>query len=81
MQRAFRHDIILKNYNHRYEKQEEIMKIGFLYAGQGAQHVGMGKDLYEAYPEFREVFDNVKLDFDVKECCFDGPIEKLGQTR
>ena len=44
------------------------MKIGFLYAGQGAQHVGMGKDLYEAYPEFREVFDNVKLDFDVKEC-------------
>ena len=57
------------------------MKIGFLYAGQGAQHVGMGKDLYEAYPEFREVFDNVKLDFDVKECCFDGPIEKLGQTR
>ena len=54
------------------------MKIGFLYAGQGAQHVGMGKDLYEAYPEFREVFDNVKLDFDVKECCFDGPIEKLG---
>ena len=42
------------------------MKIGFLYAGQGAQHVGMGKDLYEAYPEFREVFDNVKLDFDVK---------------
>ena len=40
------------------------MKIGFLYAGQGAQHVGMGKDLYEAYPEFREVFDNVKLDFE-----------------
>ena len=37
------------------DKQEEIMKIGFLYAGQGAQHVGMGKDLYEAYPEFREV--------------------------
>ena len=23
----------------------------------------LGKDLYEAYPEFREVFDNVKLDF------------------
>ena len=52
------------------------MKIGFLYAGQGAQHVGMGKDLYEAYPEFREVFDNVKLDFDVKECCFDGSLDR-----
>ena len=57
------------------------MKVGFLYAGQGSQHVGMGKDLYEAYPEFKETFDNVNVGFDVKECCFDGPIEKLGQTR
>lgn len=57
------------------------MKIGFLYAGQGAQHVGMGKDLYEAYPEFRETFDRIQLDFDVKSCCFDGPMEMLGQTR
>ena len=31
------------------------MKIGFLYAGQGAQHVGMGKDLYDAYHSYREV--------------------------
>lgn len=57
------------------------MKIGFLYAGQGSQHVGMGKDLYDAYPEFREVFDNINLDFDVKKCCFEGPQEQLGQTR
>ena len=57
------------------------MKIGFLYAGQGSQHVGMGKDLYDNYPEFAEVFDNVELDFDVKKCCFEGPIEQLGQTR
>lgn len=57
------------------------MKIGFLYAGQGSQHVGMGKDLYETYPEFRETFDNVNVGFDVRECCFEGPIEKLGQTR
>ncbi len=57
------------------------MKIGFLYAGQGSQNVGMGKDLYDAYPEFQEVFDNIKLDFDVKNCCFEGPIEQLGQTR
>lgn len=57
------------------------MKIGFLYAGQGAQHVGMGKDLYEAYPEFKETFDNLNLDFDVKSVCFDGPEEQLNQTR
>lgn len=57
------------------------MKIGFLYAGQGAQHVGMGKDLYETYPEFKEVFDGLSLDFDVKKCCFEGPEEQLNQTR
>ncbi len=57
------------------------MKIGFLYAGQGAQHVGMGKDLYEVYPEFKETFDSLKLDFDVKQCCFEGPEEMLNQTR
>lgn len=57
------------------------MKIGFLYAGQGSQHVGMGKDLYDTYPEFKETFDNVKVDFDLKTCCFEGPIEQLGKTR
>ena len=57
------------------------MNIGFLYAGQGSQCVGMGKDFYEKYPEVAETFDNVSIDFDVKECCFEGPIEKLSQTR
>lgn len=57
------------------------MKIGFLYAGQGAQHVGMGQDLYDAYPEFKETFDNLNLDFDVKKVCFEGPEEQLNQTR
>ncbi|MBQ8318303.1 MAG: ACP S-malonyltransferase [Lachnospiraceae bacterium] len=57
------------------------MKIGFLYAGQGSQSVGMGQDLYNTYPEFKETFDNANPGFDIKECCFEGPIEKLGQTR
>lgn len=57
------------------------MKIGFLYAGQGSQHPGMGQDLYEAYPEFRAVYDNAGLDFDIKEVCFTDPEGVLNQTR
>ncbi len=56
------------------------MKIGFLYAGQGAQYVGMGKDFYDAYPEFRETFDNIKGETDVKRICFEGPEEDLQFT-
>ena len=33
------------------------MKLGFLYAGQGSQHPGMGADLYETFPAFRAVID------------------------
>lgn len=57
------------------------MKLGFLYAGQGSQHPGMGADLYEAYPAFREVFDNAKLDFDLQAVCFSDPDSVLNQTR
>lgn len=58
------------------------MKLGFLYAGQGAQKVGMGQDLYEKYPEFKETFDNVSgVDFDLKKVCFEGPEETLNETK
>ncbi|MDD6451651.1 MAG: malonyl CoA-ACP transacylase, partial [Lachnospiraceae bacterium] len=33
------------------------MKTAILYAGQGSQYAGMGKDLYETFPEFAEVID------------------------
>jgi [acyl-carrier-protein] S-malonyltransferase len=50
--------------------------------GQGAQAVGMGKELYEAFPAAREVFDSAKeiLDFDLPAICFGGPEERLNQT-
>ena len=57
------------------------MKLAFLYAGQGTQHPGMGRDLYETYPAFRQVLDSAQLDFDLKELCFEGPEEKLSQTQ
>ncbi len=42
------------------------MKLGFVYAGQGSQHPGMGADLYETYPAFRAVFDQAELDIGLK---------------
>ena len=58
-----------------------MKKTAFLYAGQGSQHKGMGKDLYEKYPEFREVFDNADVDFDLKEVCFEDSQNEIGLTR
>ena len=57
------------------------MKLAFVYAGQGSQKVGMGRDFYERYPEFRDVFDSAPVDFDLKSLCFDGPEEQLSQTQ
>lgn len=57
------------------------MKLAFVYAGQGSQHAGMGKDLYEQYPAFRAVLDEAPVEFDLKGLCFEGPEEKLSQTR
>lgn len=58
-----------------------MSKTAFLFAGQGSQHAGMGRDLYEAYPVFREVIDGVDLDFDLCALMFEGPDEQLSQTR
>ncbi|SFO96488.1 [acyl-carrier-protein] S-malonyltransferase [Oscillibacter sp. PC13] len=57
------------------------MKLGFLYAGQGSQHPGMGADLYEAFPAFRTVIDGTKVDFDLKKVSFKDPDGVLNQTR
>lgn len=55
-------------------------KIGFVYAGQGSQVVGMGKSFYDNYPVAKEVFDKIDLDIDVKKLCFEGPLEELSKT-
>jgi [acyl-carrier-protein] S-malonyltransferase len=57
------------------------MKLGFLYAGQGSQKVGMGKDFYQEFPSFRALYDQISLDFDVKQLSFEGPEEQLSQTK
>lgn len=56
------------------------MKIAFLFSGQGAQYVGMGKEIYEQYPIAKEIYDQIEVDFDVKKVSFEGPEEMLQDT-
>ena len=55
------------------------MKLGILFAGQGSQTVGMGKDLYENCQTFKTIFD--LLPDEQKTIAFEGPIEALSDTR
>lgn len=57
-------------------------KVAFVFPGQGAQYVGMGRDLAEQYPQFRRYFDEASevLGFDLARLCFEGPEERLQET-
>ncbi|MEQ1833583.1 MAG: ACP S-malonyltransferase [Candidatus Eisenbacteria bacterium] len=58
------------------------MKLAFLFPGQGAQAVGMGRALADAFPEARETFataDRV-LGFALSELCWNGPAEELKKS-
>lgn len=57
-------------------------KIAFVFPGQGAQYVGMGKALEEAFPYIRFFFDEASdvLGFDLRRLCFEGPEDELRRT-
>jgi [acyl-carrier-protein] S-malonyltransferase len=59
-----------------------VPKTAFLFAGQGAQAVGMGKQLYETLPAAKRLFDEAAdiLGYPLIDVCAGGPAEKLNST-
>src|SRR5579862_6382712 len=59
-----------------------MKKTALLFAGQGAQTVGMGKDLAAQFPSAKSWFDraNAALGYDLASICFNGPEAELTKT-
>jgi [acyl-carrier-protein] S-malonyltransferase len=59
-----------------------MAKTAILFPGQGAQHVGMGRDIAEAFDAAAEVFERVdqQLGMSLSELCFHGPADRLNAT-
>ncbi|MBL8850509.1 MAG: ACP S-malonyltransferase, partial [Planctomycetaceae bacterium] len=57
-------------------------RIAFLFPGQGAQHVGMGRKIADQFPQARRLFDqaNEILGYDLAKLCWEGPAAQLDAT-
>lgn len=55
----------------------------YIFPGQGAQFVGMGKDIYDTHPKAKEMFDeaNAILGFSITDIMFSGTADELKQTK
>ena len=59
-----------------------MKRCAFLFPGQGAQYVGMGKDFYDKLQSVRDLYKRASeiLGFDIAQLCFEGPQETLNKT-
>lgn len=59
-----------------------MSQIAFIFPGQGAQHIGMGKDIALEYKKSNDIFEEASeaLGFDIKKMIFDGDMETLKIT-
>ncbi|HZJ76663.1 MAG TPA: ACP S-malonyltransferase, partial [Oscillospiraceae bacterium] len=57
-------------------------KVAFIFPGQGAQYVGMGKDIFDNFSTVRTVFEEAsdEINIDMKKLCFGGPESELVKT-
>ncbi|VTS05965.1 ACP S-malonyltransferase [Tuwongella immobilis] len=59
-----------------------MAKVAFVFPGQGAQSIGMGKALIESSPAAAACFEQANdiLGYDLRQLCLEGPIERLNST-
>jgi len=60
----------------------EVKKVAYVFPGQGAQAVGMGKDLYDSFDSIKTLFRQADeaINFPITKMCFEGPEEELRKT-
>ena len=60
----------------------DTKKVAYIFPGQGAQAVGMGKDLYDGFDSIKALFKQADdaINFPITKMCFEGPKEELRKT-